>query len=380
MSSFKLERMSISKKPWTGDGASVEDSNMAMVGSDMDKDARKAAAAGEAAWAGCGAAPGVEVWRVEKMKIVKWPKEHYGDFFAGDSYIILKTTKQKDSDKLLWDIFFWLGESTSQDEMGVAAYKTVELDDLMDQAPVQHREVMGHESIAFTKIFKQLNYMQGGVESGFTHVEAGTYVSKLFRVRKMKHTVKVAEVPCARASLNHGDCFILDAGADIFCWAGDSCSPFEKREANTFAENLENQRNGAATVTHDASPKFWALLGGEGPIKRADEVDDEPELAEKGEGVLYRISDESGELLVSEMKRGDLKRADLDPNDVMLVDTAAGEIFLWVGSRASDLERAQAMNTAELFLKASGKPLETSIHLFREGQTIKNKIWHEIFD
>ena len=59
MSSFKLERMSISKKPWTGDGASVEDSNMAMVGSDMDKDARKAAAAGEAAWAGCGAAPGV---------------------------------------------------------------------------------------------------------------------------------------------------------------------------------------------------------------------------------------------------------------------------------------------------------------------------------
>ena len=38
------------------------------------------------------------------------------------------------------------------------------------------------------------------------------------------------------------------------------------------------------------------------------------------------------------------------------------------------------MNTAELFLKASGKPLETSIHLFREGQTIKNKIWHEIFD
>ena len=200
--------------------------------------------------------------------------------------------------------------------------------------------------------------------------------------RSAAHTVPLipAQVPCTRASLNHGDCFILDAGSDIFCWSGDSCSPFEKRAANTFAENLENQRNGAATVTHDLSPKFWALLGGEGPIKGADEVDDEPELAETGEGVLYRISDESGELLVSEMKRGDLKKADLDPNDVMLVDTAAGEIFLWVGSRASDLERAQAMNTAELFLKASGKPLETSIHLFREGQKIKNKIWHEIFD
>ncbi|KAH8062842.1 hypothetical protein JL720_13213 [Aureococcus anophagefferens] len=336
--------MSISKKPWTGDGASVEDSNMAMVGSDMDKDARKAAAAGEAAWAGCGAAPGVEVWRVEKMKIVKWPKEHYGDFFAGDSYIILKTTKQKDSDKLLWDIFFWLGESTSQDEMGVAAYKTVELDDLMDQAPVQHREVMGHESIAFTKIFKQLNYMQGGVESGFTHVEAGTYVSKLFRVRKMKHT---------------------------------SASAFEKAKCGTSAHNMANLRNGKSSVKVDIDADFWAALGGEGPI--APETDAPVESEEPGEGILFKLSDASGELQCTEVGRGDVKKSMLSSDDVFLLD-AGREVFTWIGSKASDAERRNAMSTAIAYLTSANKPISTAIHCFSEDTPFKNDIWDKIMD
>ena len=34
-----------------------------------------------------------------------------------------------------------LGDQSSQDEQGVAAYKTVELDDYLGGGPIQHREV-----------------------------------------------------------------------------------------------------------------------------------------------------------------------------------------------------------------------------------------------
>ena len=61
-----------------------------------------------------------------------------------------------DSDKLAWDLHFWIGKHSTQDEYGTAAYKTVELDTFLDDGPVQHREVQGHESQRFKSYFKRI--------------------------------------------------------------------------------------------------------------------------------------------------------------------------------------------------------------------------------
>lgn len=376
-----------------------EDSNIALIGSDEDKAACKNAAASEPAWQGAGQAVGVEVWRIEKFKVVPWPKRLYGQFHKGDSYIAMVTTKEEDEEELHHRIHFWLGQETTNDEKGTAAYKTVELDDFFDGEPTQHREVQAHESTEFQEAFPVITYLEGGIETGFSKSAEDTHVSRLYRVRKVarasgrgKGSMRIDEVTQARDSLNHGDCFVLDTETKIYVWFGDHASHFEKQAANSQAERIESEYFSKVKVTHDCEDAgygpdseayaeecahFWELLGGAGDIK-ADADDDVPKV-DNGECILYQINeDENGQLTNREVARGEIQKNHLVSDDVMMLDTGA-EIFLWVGKGASGAESKNAYRTAMRYLKVNNKPDYTPIHLFREGQTITNRVWKKVF-
>ncbi|EDV22114.1 uncharacterized protein TRIADDRAFT_29447 [Trichoplax adhaerens] len=335
----------------------------------------------DSAFEGAGKTPGLEIWRIEKLKVVKQDPKTYGKFYNGDSYICLSTKKQ--NNKLSWDIHFWLGETTSQDEAGVAAYKTVELDELLGGSPVQYREVQNHESRKFLSYFKQgVRYIEGGIESGFNKVERGAYEKKLFHV-KGKRLVRIYSVEVNVTSLNDGDCFILDDGKKIYCWCGKDSRKAERIKAMEVARSIrDDERGGKAKiyiiddgVDHDS--KFFEALGGfnRNQVLSAESVDDD--ISSNRDVCLYRISDASGDLEMTQVDERPLKYEHLDHNDSFILDIGGNEIFFWVGSKCTAAEKAKAMNQATTFIEKFSYPKWTRVTRVIDGG--ENSIFKQFF-
>jgi len=354
--------------------AKLEDSNISGLGSRADKDLRKAAAETAEEWKGAGAKEGIEVWRIEKMKVVHWPKNQYGTFFDGDSFIVLHGYYNPETPtKLLYNVHFWLGKDTSQDEAGVAAYKTVELDDLLGQLPVQFREVQGFESEEFLKLFSpSIKILSGGVDSGFNKVKPEEYKPRLMHVKGSKKSVKVSQVACSAASMNQGDVFILDCGLEIYQWNGAEAAIPEKRKANEVTAQIREERLGKPHVTVldglEDNPAFWGVVGNKTQVKSASEGGDDSKVASSHVKKLFKVSDASGALAMTEVGSGHFAKDLLDSNDVFIVDTEPS-LYVWVGLGANKEERASAFKYANDYLAQVGRPLTTPVMRIVEGST-----------
>ena len=116
------------------------------------------------------------IWRVQTLKLVPVPEKERGKFFSGDCYLVFHDSEDGEQ------IFFWIGSNSSIDEQAVVAIKAVELDDMLGGRPIQHREVMGNESVRFRMLFPEgIITMKGGVDSGLRQVDR-SHVVKLFQV------------------------------------------------------------------------------------------------------------------------------------------------------------------------------------------------------
>jgi gelsolin len=353
--------------------AKLEDSNMANYGSKEHHEMKKHSAEHEPAWEGAGKEAGIQVWRIEKFKVKAWPKEKYGEFFGGDSYIILHT-KITDEGKKVYDVFFWLGAETSQDEAGTAAYKTVELDDLFDDEPVQYREVQGNESKRFLELFPKMTVMAGGVESGFNHVKPNEYKPRLLHITGFKQKVQVYEQKLSVDSLNNCDCFVLDNGLAIYQFNGVKSTAWEKRKASAIVQGLKASRlgkvhteyviDGLADKGNKLIEEFWTLLGGRPKsIKEEEELKSAPEV----ELSMHRVSDASGKMEIEEVCRGKLEKSTLTSDAAFLVD-AGGMVFVWIGAKADKNEKVRAMEFANEYLASEDREANVPIARVAEGK------------
>ncbi|XVF75782.1 hypothetical protein PTKIN_Ptkin13bG0214500 [Pterospermum kingtungense] len=321
------------------------------------------------AFQGVGQKPGTEIWRIENFQPVPLPKSDYGKFYMGDSYIVLQTTPSKGG-SYLYDIHFWIGKDTSQDEAGTAAIKTVELDAVLGGRAVQHRELQGHESDKFLSYFKPcIIPLEGGIASGFKKPEEEEFETRLY-VCRGKRVVRLKQVPFARSSLNHDDVFILDTKTKIYQFNGANSNIQERAKALEVIQFLkEKYHEGTCDVaivddgkldTESDSGEFWVLFGGFAPIgKKVTNEDDV--IPETTTAKLYSITD--GEVKPIE---GELSKGILENNKCYLLDRGA-EVFVWVGRVTQVEERKAASQAAEDFVASQNRPKSTRITRVIQG-------------
>ncbi|XP_042448781.1 villin-2-like [Zingiber officinale] len=321
------------------------------------------------AFHGVGQKVGTEIWRIENFQPVPLPKADYGKFYFGDSYIVLQTTSGKGG-AYLYDIHFWIGKESSQDEAGTAAIKTVELDAVLGGRAVQHRELQGFESDKFLSYFKPcIIPLEGGFASGFKKPDVDIFETRLYICRG-KRVVRMKQIPFARSSLNHDDVFILDTEKKIYQFNGANSNIQERAKALEVVQFLKDKyHEGTCDVAiiddgklqaESDSGEFWVLFGGFAPIGKKVVTEDDVVL-EASPAKLYSIND--GQLKLEEST---LSKAMLENYKCYLLD-CGDEVFVWVGRVTQIEERKAASKTAEDFIASQNRPKTTRITQVIQG-------------
>eukprot|EP00463_Aulacantha_scolymantha_P002735 TRINITY_DN346_c0_g1_i3.p1 TRINITY_DN346_c0_g1~~TRINITY_DN346_c0_g1_i3.p1 ORF type:complete len:305 (-),score=84.20 TRINITY_DN346_c0_g1_i3:143-1057(-) len=303
------------------------------------------------------------------------------------------------------DVHFWLGQTTSQDEAGTAAYKTVEVDDFLGQLPIQHRECSQNESKMFLSYFPSgIRILEGGIESGFNHVKPEEFAPRLLWI-KGKKNIRVVQVDIKVENLNSGDVFLLDTGLILYQYQGKKAGKNEKLQAGKLQRMIDDERKGKPEVkvwTQTEKPDddigmFWSYFQQDlkdDDIKEGTVVPEEKQkeliaLIPETEGMsdekweqdsekrLMQLSDSDGELKFTEVASGKIPKDKLNSDDVFIFDIGC-EIFVWIGKNANENEKANGFKYCSKYLKDYERPASLPCCQIFEGG--ENEIFEGSFD
>lgn len=305
----------------------TQNTNIELFGTELESRLKQQSAQTEKAWAMNFSKPGLYIWRVNKFHLdpvsVLQTANDDGLFYIGDSYVVLKINSNKDN-SFSYNIHFWLGSQTTQDEAGTAAYKAVELDTLLGNRAVQYRELQNYESDTFLSYFKAgLRYADGGNESGFHHVVKPDRPTLLYWV----HDNQVKQIPLVVDDITEDDVFVLDTGDRILIYRGQQSSHAEALYAEYEALDIKTLRP-ATQIEHVETPaqkqEFLKLVNTQNSTK----------LDTK----LYRISEDGTKVEVSDDHN-------MSGDDSYIYQTG-NACWIWVGSQSNYAEANKAWQVA----------------------------------
>ncbi|XP_016011409.2 gelsolin isoform X2 [Rousettus aegyptiacus] len=303
-----------------------------------------------------------QIWRVEGSAKVPVNPSTYGQFYGGDSYIILYNYRHGSRQGQI--IYNWQGAQSTQDEVAASAILTAQLDEELGGTPVQSRVVQGKEPAHLMSIFdgKPMVVYQGGTsrEEGQT-APAST---RLFQVRASSSgATRAVEITPKASALNSNDAFVLKTPSTAYLWVGAGASEAEKTGAQELLKVLKTK---FVQVAEGSEPdSFWEALGGKTSYRTSPRLKDKKIDAHPPR--LFACSNKIGRFVIEEVP-GEFMQEDLATDDVMLLDTW-DQVFVWVGKDSQEEEKTEALNSAKRYIETdpANRDRRTPIIVVKQG-------------
>uniref|UniRef100_A0A672JQ40 Gelsolin n=1 Tax=Salarias fasciatus TaxID=181472 RepID=A0A672JQ40_SALFA len=287
-----------------------------------------------------------QIWRVEGADKVAVDPSTYGQFYGGDSYIILYNYQHGGRRGHI--IYMWQGMDSSQDEIGACAILGAQLDEELGGGPVQVRVVQGKEPAHLMSLFggqPMVVYKGGTSREGGQSAPAET---RLFQVRSNSagHT-RAVELDAAASNLNSNDAFVLVTPGGAFTWVGVGASDPEKQGAQQLS----------LLRAHPA-------LGGKAEYRTSTRLKDKMDAHPPR---LFACSNKTGNFIIEEVP-GEMTQDDLATDDVMILDTWE-QVFVWIGNEAQEEEKTEAMASAVRYIETdpANRDSRTPIVKIKQG-------------
>ena len=295
----------------------------------------------------------IQIFTIENFEPKAIEPAMHGQFFAGDSYIIVYECEVKRRKQAF--IFFWLGSTSTTDEKGACALQTKKMDDdMFGGSATQVRVVQGKEPSQLRSLFQgKMIIHTGGLASGFKNKNDVSSKDEdgiaLFHVRGTTElNTSGVQVEEKATELNGEDCFVLVTPGETFVWSGNAANSDEVSVAKSIGQSLNDSYlgTGGRTLTEvkegGESDAFWAALGG-----KADYPAYSPGEAPPRAPRLFEVSNQTGVIRMEEV--ASFTQMDLSNDDTYLLDVF-NKVFVWIGTGANAAERAAASDLSQKFV------------------------------
>lgn len=313
--------------------------------------------------------PTLIVWRIEKLKLKRWPQDNLGTFYDGDSFLVLsiKSNEEKNA-------HIWTGKNSTKDEISYVSYKIIQLDQKLENSLEIFYESQGKESELFKSYFEFFTVVKGGVDANLELFKSKNYKPRLFHVHSKGSKLQSREIVLNKKNLDSNDAYLLDTGLKCYIWVGKKSNSFEKFHMGCLAQKIKDLRHNKVTIiTVDESGSSEL----DDKIKKEfDEIIEkyeEEDILEKKESFyegpkkMMKLSDENGKFELTEVP---YSRDSLDSKDSFLVDRGDA-LVIWVGKDASKNEKKLARFYAKKYITKEQRSSNLPILVTIEGK--KNK-------